>query len=149
MYSTGTWCAKSVKTKHTGQRKNRKRDLEAHHQHVHDYDGKAIAASVTVVNAAAQFYSPVPPPGIRIHKDPLRLAKLVVDEVENVTVSSRSNPVGLDAKCALVVDMENIPLLTGDYDVSYLDKPPAPKVGTPVHWDSFLQRICEVYNERY
>ena len=27
--------AKSVMTKHTGARKNRKRDLEAHHQHVH------------------------------------------------------------------------------------------------------------------
>src|SRR5262249_10944816 len=34
--------AKTVMTKHTGARKNRKRDLEAHHQHVHDYDATAV-----------------------------------------------------------------------------------------------------------
>ena len=141
--------AKAVMTKHTGARKNRKRDLEAHHQHVHEYDSKAIAASITLVNAAATFYSPVPPAGMRIHKNPLRLAQLVVDEVENVTMSSGSSTVGLDAKCALVVDMSNVVQATGDYDVRYLTKPPGPKVGTPIHWDSFIQRICAVYGARY
>lgn len=142
--------AKSVMTKHTGARKNRKRDLEAHHQHVHDYDAKAIAASITVVNAAERFYSPIPPAGIREHRDPHRLARMVVDEVENVTMSTGSSAVGLDAKCALVVEMNNIETATGDYDVAYVEKsPPAPHVGSPLHWDSFVQRICSLYAERF
>jgi hypothetical protein len=141
--------AKAVMTKHMGARKNRKRDLEAHHQHVHEYDKNAVAASITLVNAAPNFYSPVPPPGLREHKDPLRLARMVVDEVENVTMSKGSDP-GLDAKCALVVDMDNVQLSSGSYAVTYVTKsPPAPKIGSPIHWDSFIQRICHVYNARF
>lgn len=51
--------AKAVMTRHTGARKNRKRDLEAHHQHVHNYSTKAIAAGLTVVNASTIFKSPL------------------------------------------------------------------------------------------
>lgn len=142
--------AKSVMTKHTGARKNRKRDLEAHHQHVHDYDGRAIAVSITVVNAAETFYSPIPPAGVRVHRDPHRLAGMVVDEVENVTMSTASNLVGLDAKCALVVEMDNVEHRSGEYRVEYVTKsPPAPKPGSPLHWDSFIQRICAVYTDRF
>lgn len=153
--STPTWTrvaveAKTVMTKHTGARKNRKRDLEAHHQHVHDYDANAIAASITVINAAPEFYSPIPPAGVRTHREPHRLAQLVLDEVENVTMAGGSSSVGLDAKCALVVEMSNMPDAAGTYSADFVvSSPPAPRAGSPVQWDSFIQRICATYAARY
>jgi hypothetical protein len=80
----------------------------------------------------------------------MRLDQLVVDEVENVTTSKDTDPVGLGAKCTLVVDMLNVPQPSGDYVVSYVTKSaPAPKLGSPLHWDSFIQRICALYNARF
>ena len=50
---------KSVMTEHRKAVKNRKRDLEAHHEHVHNYSSSAIAGGVLVVNQAAIFRSPL------------------------------------------------------------------------------------------
>lgn len=138
--------AKSIMTEHIKQRKNRKRDLEAHHAHIHAHDPQAIAASITVVNAAEQFRSPTRPPGeISIHKDPMSLADRVLDEVRNVTMAGGTSPVGLDAKCALVLDMDNINHLS----TRFVTAPPAPQPGNPMHWDSFIRRICDVYRTRF
>jgi hypothetical protein len=61
-----------------------------------------------------------------------------------------SSSVGLDAKCALVVEMTNTPDASGTYPVDYvLSAPPAPRAGSPVQWDSFIQRICTIYSVRY
>jgi hypothetical protein len=51
--------AKAVMTEHRKAIKNRKRDLEAHHAHVHDYDASAIAAGLVAINASATFQSPL------------------------------------------------------------------------------------------
>jgi hypothetical protein len=50
---------KGVMTEHRKAVKNRKRDFEAHHEHVHNYDRRAIAAGVMVINAAERFRSPL------------------------------------------------------------------------------------------
>jgi hypothetical protein len=50
---------KSVMTEHHKAVKNRKRDLEAHHEHVHRYSNRAIAGGVVVVNGSASFISPL------------------------------------------------------------------------------------------
>ena len=50
---------KSVMTEHRKAVKNRKRDFEAHHDHVHRYSSGAIAGGVMVVNAAPTFKSPL------------------------------------------------------------------------------------------
>jgi len=31
----------------------------------------------------------------------------------------------------------------------YLSSPPAPPVGSLIHWDSFIQRICNTYTVRF
>jgi hypothetical protein len=49
---------KSIMTEHHNA-KNRKRDLEAHHEHVHNYSNRAIACGVFVINAATSFQSPL------------------------------------------------------------------------------------------
>jgi len=78
--------AKAVMTKHAGARRNRKRDLEAHHDHVHRYRTETVAAGLTIVNASSSFYSPVPPEGMRYHRQP-RDAEGVVDVMRGVTRS--------------------------------------------------------------
>jgi hypothetical protein len=50
---------KSVMTEHRKAVKNRKRDFEAHHEHVHSYNPRAIAGGIMVVNASARFFSPL------------------------------------------------------------------------------------------
>lgn len=58
---------KSVMTEHRKAVKNRKRDLEAHHEHIHNYSDTAIAGGVMVINASPTFKSPLrPAPTARI-----------------------------------------------------------------------------------
>jgi hypothetical protein len=141
--------AKSTMTKHSGARKNRKRDLEAHHQHVHAYHESTIAASVSLVNASDVFHSSLLTEPTTITTRTMtayKKAEGVVDQVRMVAFSPHVGMPGIDAKCALVVEMDNINLAS----TKYVEKsPPAPAVGDPLHWDSFVHRICERYGERF
>lgn len=58
-----------VMTEHHKAVKNRKRDFEAHHQHVHNYSNAAIAGVVMVINAAPRFQSPLVSHAT-VHKNP-------------------------------------------------------------------------------
>lgn len=136
---------KSVMTEHGKARKNRKRDLEAHHPHVHDYDRTAIAAGVIVVNASPTFRSPLRPEITNHRKSPAELIEMVLDELNSVTMASAASGSGLDAKCLVAVSMDNVAWST----TSFVTSPPAPRVGSPVHWDSFIQRICDLYRRRF
>ncbi|MDQ6727426.1 MAG: hypothetical protein M3066_14845 [Actinomycetota bacterium] len=114
--------AKSTMTKHSGARKNRKRDLEAHHQHVHAYHEATIAASVSLINAADVFHSSllVEPTTITTRAmTAYAKAEGVVNQVKMVAFSPRVGVPGIDAKCALVVEMDNINLASTRYVESH------------------------------
>ncbi len=136
--------AKAVMTKHSGARRNRKRDLEAHHDHVHRYRQETVAAGLTVVNASTSFYSHVPPAGTRSHVQP-RDAEGVIGVMRGLTRSSGLGRPGLDALGVLVVDMDNVNLTK----TKYVTRNPAPKPGDPLHWDTFIADICAAYTSRY
>lgn len=137
---------KGVMTEHNKAKKNRKRDLEAHHDHVHDYDPSAIAGAVYVINAAERFRSPLRKRGsITAHKNPTRLVEGCMAEANSIAMATAGNPHGLDAKAAIVVDMDNIELPA----TRYVTTSPAPQIGDPMHWDSFVQRICNEYTRRF
>ena len=51
---------------------------------------------------------------------------------------------GLDAKTGIVVDMDN--MIWGA--TKYHEDPPAPRVGDPLHYDAFIQRLCSEYVSR-
>ncbi len=135
--------AKSVMTKHTGARKNRKRDLEPHHQHVHNYSRNAIAAGITLVNSAVIFRSPLCD-DVSIHRQP-EDAKGVIDLMRDVRMSPGPGDPGIDALSVVVVDMDNLELA----DTSYVETRPAPRPGDPLHWGTFIERICSAYDERF
>jgi hypothetical protein len=139
---------KSIMTEHRKQVKNRKRDLEAHHANVHNYRDSAIAAGLFVVNQASVFKSPLKMTLTRHGRDRTAVATLVqhcVAEMRGVTERQRPREVGMDAKCVIVVDMDNINRAA----TSFMDKPPAPLTGDPLNYDSFIQRICEQYTARF
>jgi hypothetical protein len=139
---------KSVMTEHRKAVKNRKRDLEAHHEHVHHYDTRAIAGGVFVVNQALSFKSPLRPLAT-IHAQDRRGAMALVDhcmnEMRNVSERADTSGYGLEAKCLIVVDMDNAVLAS----TAFVERPPAPLVGDPLNYDSFLQRICGFYEARF
>lgn len=135
---------KSVMTEHRKAVKNRKRDLEAHHEHVHNYDQNAIAGGVLVVNAAATFQSPLRT-SPTTHRDPKRLVAHCLNEFRSITSSGPTSRWGLDAKCAIVIDMDNVQLS----HTRYVTTPPAPSVGDPIHYDAFIRTIGDHYARRF
>lgn len=135
---------KSVMTEHRKAVKNRKRDLEAHHEHTHNYSDTAIAGAVMVTNASPTFKSPLRP-ATTSHKNPLSLVRHCVNEMRGITMRSGPTGRGLDASTALVLSMDNLNLES----TVFLDSDPAPAVGDPLHYDSFIQRMCNEYRLRF
>lgn len=137
---------KSVMTEHRKAVKNRKRDFEAHHDHVHRYGANAIAGGVLVVNAADVFRSPLrASESVTVHTNPDRLVEHCVDQMRAVSNRDTPDSSGLDAKTVIVVKMDNIYLNT----TSYVTRLPAPRIGDPMHYDAFIQRICSIYGTRF
>lgn len=138
---------KGVMTEHRKAVKNRKRDFEAHHEHVHNYNRKTIAAGLLVVNASMSFKSPLRS-AVTTHGDQDRMAAVVghcLTEMRNVTMSSGNSAYGLDAKGLLVVNLDNVNLA----DAEFSTLPPAPRPGDPMHYDAFIQRLCDEYGDRF
>jgi hypothetical protein len=51
----------------------------------------------------------------------------------------------MEAKCAIVVDMNNTDLPS----TRYVGSAPAPAVGDPLHYDTFIRMICDHYGRRF
>lgn len=135
---------KAVMTEHRKAVKNRKRDFESHHDHVHRYDDRAIAGGLLVVNASPTFKSPLRP-SATVHRQPIRLVTHCVSEMRAVAVRSRPGDVGLEAKGVVVVSLD--PAEPGG--ATFLTTPPAPPVGDPMQYDAFIQTLCSRFIERY
>jgi hypothetical protein len=135
---------KSVMTEHRKAVKNRKRDLEAHHEHVHNYNANAVAGGVLVINAAATFRSPLRPEPT-VHRNPEPLVQHCIDQLRAVSVRGGTTGYGLEARCAIIVDVDNVNLARACYVI----KSPAIPVGDPLYYDSFIRTICEQYTRRF
>jgi hypothetical protein len=130
---------KGVMTEHRKAVKNRKRDLESHHVHVHTYDPKTIAGGLLVLNIAERFKSPLrAEDDITAHREPPALVGHCMGEARAISVRGGPTGNGLDAKCVIVVDDDNMELANVKYHEAY----PAPQVGDPMHYDAFVQRLC-------
>jgi hypothetical protein len=137
--------AKTVMTEHGKARRNRQRDLDSFHQFIHRYDPNSIAAALTVVNIAERFKSPLRP-AISLHRNVKSLVQETMSLLRSLPQSSgRSDTPGLEANGAIVVSHDNIDAGATRLVVA----PPAPQVGDPLHYDSFLRRICDSYTQRW
>jgi hypothetical protein len=137
---------KGVMTEHRKAVKNRKRDLESHHTHVHNYNKNAIAGGVMVLNIAERFKSPLrAKDDITIHRNPKALIEHCMAEAQAISVRGGATGYGLDAKCVIIVDDDNIDVTA----TKYLELPPAPQIGDPMHYDAFIQRLCAEWSARF
>ena len=135
---------KAVMTEHRKAAKNRKRDLEAHHGHVHNYNSRTIAAGVMLLNVSPTFQSPLKQQP-NVHRQPHALVTHCIEQLRSVTESRAIGQPGLDAKMALVVSMDNMRLEATRFHTD----PPAPRVGDPLHYDAFIGRLCALYQDRF
>ena len=135
---------KAVITEHRKAVKNRKRDFEAHHEHVHRYSASAIAGGVLIVNGASTFKSPLREE-VTQHRDPKALVEHCIDQMRAVSQRPGSTGHGLEAKAVVAVDLDNV----NRERTSLFTSPPAPQVGDPLHYDAFIERICTLYEERF
>lgn len=135
---------KSVMTEHRKAIKNRKRDFEAHHDHVHRYNNRAIAGAVLVLNQSGTFHSPLRS-NPTIHRDPDKLVIHCINEMRAVAERRGSSGIGLDAKAVIVLELDNADPSTAHY----VTRPPAPQVGDPVHYDAFIEEICDHFMETF
>lgn len=137
---------KGVMTEHRKAVKNRKRDLESHHGHVHNYNNETIAAGVLVLNVSPRFKSPLrKDDDITTHRNPVALVEHCVNEARAIATRGNTKGEGLDAKAVIVVNDDNIDFAS----TTYYEDPPAPKVGDPMHYDAFIQRICATWRQRF
>ncbi|MBM3463985.1 MAG: hypothetical protein FJX76_17965 [Armatimonadetes bacterium] len=137
---------KAVMTEHRKNVKNRKRDFEAHHEHVHNYNQQAVAGGVLIVNAADRFASPLRLGGeATVHGNPTALVEHCIGQLRAVSSRGGATGYGLEAKCALVVSHDNI----DNARSSYWTRPPAPAIGDPLHYDAFIQSISTQYTQRF
>jgi hypothetical protein len=135
---------KTVMTEHNKAIRNRKRDFESRHDHVHRYNEGAIAAGLLVVNIASTFQSPLLP-RLTVHSNPEKLVHRCVEQMRAVSARVGSTGPGLDAKGLIVVDLDNVNLASA----CYLVTKPAPPVGDPLHYDAFIQAICNAFTARF
>jgi hypothetical protein len=135
---------KAVMTEHRKAVKNRKRDLEAHHEHVHNYNDNTIAGGVLIINSAPTFKSPLRPE-VTTHRSPEKLVGHCVSELRSVATRGGSTGYGLEAKCGIVVSVDNVNLAGACYETTS----PAIPVGDQLHYDYFIRRICELYSRRF
>jgi hypothetical protein len=135
---------KSIMTEHQKAMRNRKRDLEAHHEHVHRYSNHAIAGGVFVVNQAPAFKSPLREDVTR-HVKPKALVEQCVLQMRSISSRAGLAGAGLECKAVIVVDMDNDDLAS----TRYVTQPPAPQVGDQLHYDAFVQSLCAFYTHRF
>lgn len=138
--------AKSIMTEHRKAQRNRQRDLDALHQFMHRYDQNTIVAAVTVVNVAEKFRSPLRR-AVTTHNDPVVLVRSAVDLLSTLPLRSQpGNGPGLEANSVIVIEYDNStrPMLS-----RVCTAPPAPQPGDPLHWNSFIRRICDIYLQRW
>ena len=151
--------AKSVMTEHRKASRNRQRELDAFHVHLHNYNAEAVAAGVVLVNIAPTFRSPLrnieaecpnckthfTPTLETTHEHPEELVEFGIGLFRNLPVRSASGGVGLEALSVIVVNHSNAP----GSKATIHTKAAAPQVGDPLHYDHFIQKICQTYTKRF
>ena len=136
--------AKTIMTEHGKARRNRQRDLESFHDFAHRYDSTSIAAAATIINIAPQFRSPLRS-GTTLHKNVTNLVDGAIQLFRSIQQRTSPEQRGLEANTVILVDHENLmgrpPRL--------VTRAPAPQLGDPLHYDSFVRRICDRYTQRW
>jgi hypothetical protein len=141
--------AKACMTEHGKARPRLYDELNSSHDAVHGCSEMAIAVAFVMVNLAERFISPelnksVGALRVTQHKQP-RVTEAVIEKVLEIPRRATTSAQGFDALAIAVVDCTN----DGVTPVRIIDAPPAPEPGNPVHYDSMIARIVQLYESRF
>jgi hypothetical protein len=140
--------AKSVMTEHSKSKPRVYDELNSSHDIVHQGWPDAIATGIAVVNVAASFVSPLRQRvglGLHItrHTQPKAAADMV-QHLRGLRIRDKIGDYGFDAYTCLVVECDN---QCGD--VRLWSEAPAPRRGEKDHYERFIERASELWQERF
>lgn len=138
---------KTIMTAHVKARKNRYGDLIAYCNHMHNHRKDCIAAGIVVINTSPEYANP---DGFAkgLKRPRFNMEKVVADTVgiftaiplRNAPDDPNDQP---EALAVIVVHYD------GAHPANLVVQPPAPHPKDSVHYDNFIQRICELFGKRF
>jgi hypothetical protein len=138
---------KTIMTAHGKARWNRYGDLIAYCNHMHNHRPDCIAAAIVIVNCSPAYENP-DAFARGLLRPKFDMAKVVKDTVKIFAdVPLRTSPDEPndqpEALAVIVVDYDGknpAKLVTGDLSL---------QLGSPIHYESFIKRICHLYRQRF
>jgi hypothetical protein len=138
---------KTIMTAHGKARKNRYGDLIAYCNHMHNHRKDCIAAGIVVVNTSPEYENPDAfAKGLK--RPRFKMEKVVADTVRIFTrIPLRNEPSDPndqpEALAVLVVNYDGV------HSARLTTDPPSPEPSSPAHYDSFIRRICLLFERRF
>ncbi len=138
---------KTIMTAHGKARWNRYGDIIAYSNHVHNHRRGCIAGTVVVVNCSPAYENPdafakgLVRPKFDMQKVVSDTVKIFADVPLRTTPEEPNDQP--EAIAVFVVDYD------GQHPAKLVTAPPSPQPGSPIHYDSFVHRICELYSQRF
>jgi hypothetical protein len=140
--------AKQCMTEHSKTKPRLWDELSSSHEIVHQGEPNAIATGVVVVNIAPQFASPLrqaPQPAALVflpHRQP-HVTQDMIKHLRGLKRRSQLGDVGFDALATIIVNCDNVgPCLLHTAS-------PAPQVGDPDEYRTFLRIAAQLYTDHY
>jgi hypothetical protein len=138
---------KTIMTAHGKARKNRYGDIIAYSNHVHNHRQDCIAGAIVVVNVSPTYENP-DAFAKGLERPKFKMEKVVTDTIRIFSsIPLRDNPDEPsdqpEALGVIVVDYDGVSpakLVTGSL---------APRQSDPVSYESFVKRICRLYQRRF
>lgn len=138
--------AKSTMTEHSKSQPRMYDELSSSHEIIHQGAPSAIATGIAVVNIARTFVSPLRQtshtPHVTKHKQPEAAAGMI-KHLRGLKIRDGLGEVGFDAFCTIVLDCDNVSC------ANLMTDPPAPQIGDPDRYETYVTRIVRFYEARF
>jgi hypothetical protein len=138
---------KTIMTAHGKARKNRYGDLIAYSNHMHNHNRKCVAGAIVVVNVSPGYENPDAfAKGLLRPK--FKMEKVLADTIaifDKIPLrDTADDPNELpEAVAVIVLDYDGV------NPANIVSGPLAPQIGSKMHYDSFIRRICDIYGKRF
>lgn len=138
---------KTIMTAHGKARKNRYGDIIAYSNHMHNHRQDCIASAIVVVNVSPAYENP-DQFARGIERPKFNMEKVVADTIRIFTgIPLRNEPDEPndqpEALAVIVVDYDGV------HAARLVAGPQAPRKNEAVYYESFIERICRLYERRF
>jgi hypothetical protein len=138
---------KTIMATHGKARKNRYGDIIAYSNHMHNHRPDCIAGAIVVINVSPKYENPDAFAG-GLERPKLKMEKIVRDTIgifasiplRNTATDPSDRP---EALAVIVVDCD------GASKAKLVTGPPAPQVVDAIHYECFIRRIGELWEQRF